>query len=147
MNESMIEYLHDIDAGLPIQERVEIAERWATFLAPEPIKEMVLCNMANGETGELTFTSAWFVTEKHLLEAKTFLFTEHVDIVRVEGNVFWVDTVFNNVPVDESSSWSEAGILINLTFDNGLPGNLSATGSNAKYLLNFMKNHLIPNIR
>lgn len=98
------------------------------------------------DAGAIVYSSLWLFSDSAVTECKSFLNQKNYDLAIFKNNIEYVETKMKEYSVDGEAS-DNSSVLVSASFCQGdISLDLSAIGSNCKFLVEMSKKYIYPNM-
>lgn len=141
INHSMETYLEKLGVSPTILGRVNDFLRIYDYFLPNIVFSDIFITDLVNDDGVRSYGNLWMWNSEFIVECGNFLYSENYDSARIGAITRWEVTSQDYEPGQE---YEKSRLTVQWQSEDGLSGNLSATGTNCKYLTKYLKEAIIP---
>lgn len=144
MKKEFVKYLHQIGLSRTLVERVGEIYEWCEALCPDDIDGIFVGDFVSQE-GRREYSSLWFFSEGHAMEAKGFVGRDDFDIMTLRDGVAYVQV--KKTDYDSRPAGAASRLNVRFALENRVAyGEIKASGENCDFLMDVLKTYVLSNL-
>lgn len=144
MKDEFIEYLGTIGILEPICKRIETIYEFYKQICPDEITGIFVSEFIK-EDGSREYENLWFFSENFFMEAKQFVINDDFDITPTHKRIHYLRMHKQNYDLIKATEKSR--MLLSLSLDTGIIGNLKASKENCDKLRDINFKYFVANLK